>query len=70
MNSTGAFCLYIYCLSGHLLTFYLTKCGGLNMLSPESGRCYNVKVGVALVVEVCHCGEALRSYSQALPSME
>ena len=39
-------------------------CGGLNKLGPGSGtirRCGLVGVGVALLVEVCHCqGWALR----------
>ena len=34
------------------------ECGSLNMLGPGSGtiRCGLVRVGVALLKEVCHCG--------------
>ena len=37
-------------------------CNGLYMLSPDSGtirRCALVGVGVALMKEVCHCGDGL-----------
>jgi hypothetical protein len=39
-----------------------TQCVGLNMLGPGSGtirRCGLVRVGVALLEEVCHCGGGL-----------
>ena len=35
------------------------ECGGLNMLGPGNGtvrRCGLVRVSVALLEEVCHCG--------------
>jgi hypothetical protein len=35
--------------------FHIPGCGGLNMLAP--GRQGLVGVGVALLEEVCHCGE-------------
>jgi hypothetical protein len=37
-------------------------CGGLNMVGPGSGtiwKCDLVRIGMALLEEVCHCGSGL-----------
>ena len=41
---------------------FVRCCGGLNMLVPRSGairRYGNVGVGVALLEDMCHCGDGL-----------
>jgi hypothetical protein len=46
-----------YCISRQSIMF--TMCGGLNMLGPGGDtirRCGIVRVGMALLEEVCHCG--------------
>jgi hypothetical protein len=42
--------------------FFLCQCGSLNMLGPGSGttrRCDLVRVGMALLEEVCYCRDGL-----------
>ena len=58
-------CAHIRCNTHthtHALCVYISLCGGLNILGPESGTIWRyglVGVGVALLEWVCHCGHGI-----------